>query len=293
MPNATTCPQCGARLAMRAPAQGQRVRCSGCGQIFGAGVTAAEQADARGQFQSRQARPPAVHVVPARRSQRDEEGEMDDRSPDSSERSLGLIVGLAVGGGLLVIGLVVTLIVLVAAGPEEAPAPVLVADHGPMVLPLPQQPPVQVPPWAQPQPVQIPPLQLPPLPQQPLPPVAQPLDPDPINRALAALKSVIQLLDHGDGNVQLAAVVALGRLKDARAADALADLEAWPALEKRIRALADAPDPIFKVSRSGEYQWVDMAPVNSDAQAFARRISFGNIVAIHNDQRLIYVESGR
>jgi hypothetical protein len=71
------------------------------------------------------------------------------------------------------------------------------------------------------------------------------------------------------------------------------NIHAWPALEAKLKALADDPHPRYKVHTSGDYKWVDLAPVNSDAEAFARRIPFGRIVAVHNDQRLIYVDSGQ
>jgi hypothetical protein len=69
--------------------------------------------------------------------------------------------------------------------------------------------------------------------------------------------------------------------------------QAWPAIEARIKALADAPKAVCKVRPSGQYMWVTLAPVNGDADAFSRRINFGKVTAIHKDQRLIYVESGQ
>jgi predicted Zn finger-like uncharacterized protein len=71
------------------------------------------------------------------------------------------------------------------------------------------------------------------------------------------------------------------------------NIKAWPALEARIKALADSPKVSLKVRTSGDYKWVDIAPVMSDAETFARRINFAKIVAIHNDQRLIYLDSGQ
>jgi predicted Zn finger-like uncharacterized protein len=73
----------------------------------------------------------------------------------------------------------------------------------------------------------------------------------------------------------------------------VANFNAWPAIETKIKALADAPKPKCKSSRSGEYMWVTLAPVNGDPGAFARKITFGTITAVHTDQRLIYVESGQ
>jgi serine/threonine protein kinase len=71
------------------------------------------------------------------------------------------------------------------------------------------------------------------------------------------------------------------------------NIKAWPALEAKIKALADSPKGFCKVRTSGEYKWVDLAPVMADAETFALRITFGRIVAIHNDRRLIYLESGQ
>jgi serine/threonine protein kinase len=71
------------------------------------------------------------------------------------------------------------------------------------------------------------------------------------------------------------------------------DYQAWPAIEAKIKALADSPKVRCEARRSGEYMWVTLRPVNVDPHTFARKINFGKIVAIHTDQRLIYVESGR
>jgi HEAT repeats len=73
----------------------------------------------------------------------------------------------------------------------------------------------------------------------------------------------------------------------------VANQQAWPAIEAQIRALADSPDPKCKWDRSGEYMLVTLSPVKVDPGTFARKINFGKIVAVHTDQRLIYVESGR
>jgi predicted Zn finger-like uncharacterized protein len=71
------------------------------------------------------------------------------------------------------------------------------------------------------------------------------------------------------------------------------NLQAWPAIEAKLKALADDPDPVCRVTTSGQYKWVSLAPVNCDAETFARRINFGRVSAIHNNQRLIYVDSGQ
>lgn len=69
--------------------------------------------------------------------------------------------------------------------------------------------------------------------------------------------------------------------------------QAWPDIEAKLRKLADAPKAVLKVTTSGDYKWVDIAPVNCDAETFARRINFGKVGAVHNNQRLIYVDSGK
>jgi HEAT repeat protein len=69
--------------------------------------------------------------------------------------------------------------------------------------------------------------------------------------------------------------------------------QAWPELEKKIKALANDPNPRCKVNTSGDYKWVELTPVDSDAETFARRVTFARIVAVHNDQRLIYLDPGR
>jgi len=69
--------------------------------------------------------------------------------------------------------------------------------------------------------------------------------------------------------------------------------QAWAAIEARIKALADAPRASYKARTSGQYKWVTLAPVNSDAQTFSRKVNFGQVTAVHNPQRLIYVESGQ
>jgi predicted Zn finger-like uncharacterized protein len=77
----------------------------------------------------------------------------------------------------------------------------------------------------------------------------------------------------------------------------VANFAAWPAMETKIKSLADAPKPKCKSWRSGEYMWVDLAPVDGDPAAFARKLENffgrGSLVAVHTDQRLIYIESGR
>jgi len=69
--------------------------------------------------------------------------------------------------------------------------------------------------------------------------------------------------------------------------------QAWPDIEAKLRKLADAPKAVVKVRTSGDYKWVDIAPVNCDAETFARRINFAKVGAVYNDRRLIYVDSGK
>ncbi len=64
----------------------------------------------------------------------------------------------------------------------------------------------------------------------------------------------------------------------------------WPQIEAKFKALADSPKPKCKVSTSGDCKWVELTPINSDANTFARKINFGAVTAVHPDQRLIYVE---
>jgi predicted Zn finger-like uncharacterized protein len=64
----------------------------------------------------------------------------------------------------------------------------------------------------------------------------------------------------------------------------------WPAVEAKFKALADSPRPKCKVNTSGECKWVELAPVKSDAETFSRKINFGKVTAVHNNQRLIYIE---
>ena len=44
---------------------------------------------------------------------------------------------------------------------------------------------------------------------------------------------------------------------------------------------------------SGAYYWVAVAPVNGDADGFARKVNFAKVVAVHMNQRLIYLDTGR
>jgi predicted Zn finger-like uncharacterized protein len=67
----------------------------------------------------------------------------------------------------------------------------------------------------------------------------------------------------------------------------------WPQLEAKLKALTDDPAPICRTRQSGDYMWVELSPVRCDAQTFARRVNFARVVAVHNDQRLIYLDPGR
>ncbi|MCI0680790.1 MAG: HEAT repeat domain-containing protein [Gemmataceae bacterium] len=69
--------------------------------------------------------------------------------------------------------------------------------------------------------------------------------------------------------------------------------KAWPEIEAKLKKLADAPKAILRASTSGDYKWVELAPVNTDAETFARRITFARIVAVHGKQRLIYIDPGK
>jgi hypothetical protein len=70
--------------------------------------------------------------------------------------------------------------------------------------------------------------------------------------------------------------------------------QAWPALEARIKALADAPKPQTKILTSGAYKHFEIAPVNCDAETFARKLStFLQIQLASNQGRIINCESGQ
>jgi HEAT repeat protein len=73
----------------------------------------------------------------------------------------------------------------------------------------------------------------------------------------------------------------------------VADDRAWPAIEARLKALADSPKPMCKSRRQGEYMWVTLGPISVDPATFARKIDFGRIIAVHSEKRLIYVDSGK
>ncbi len=64
----------------------------------------------------------------------------------------------------------------------------------------------------------------------------------------------------------------------------------WAGLEARVRRLLPSSTATVRVTTSGDWKWVKLAPVRSDAAQFSRRITFGKITAVHKDQRLIYVE---
>lgn len=67
------------------------------------------------------------------------------------------------------------------------------------------------------------------------------------------------------------------------------DPAAWPAIETKLRALAEGQPVLCKSNRSGEYMSVRLAPVTADPMAFAKRIDFGEIGSVQVGQRLIYV----
>jgi hypothetical protein len=74
----------------------------------------------------------------------------------------------------------------------------------------------------------------------------------------------------------------------------LKDNNLWPEMEKKLKALTDHPRGKVKVMRSGDYLWVTLKPVNTDAMTFSRKVTFmKKLVAVHTDQRLIYFDSGK
>jgi hypothetical protein len=64
----------------------------------------------------------------------------------------------------------------------------------------------------------------------------------------------------------------------------------WQQVEAKVKALADEPNPFCRARRSGDYMWVELSPVRCDARTFARRVTFARVVAVHNDQRLVYLD---
>jgi hypothetical protein len=70
----------------------------------------------------------------------------------------------------------------------------------------------------------------------------------------------------------------------------VADPKRWPALEEKLRKLADDRDPYFDANRSGEYMWVRLGPVRGDLNRFSLKLDFGKLVAVHTQQRLIYLD---
>jgi hypothetical protein len=72
------------------------------------------------------------------------------------------------------------------------------------------------------------------------------------------------------------------------------NLQAWPDIQARLKALLDSPKGQVKLNTiSGDYYWVSVAPVNGEPDAFARKVNFAKVVAVHMAQRLIYLDSGR
>src|SRR5262249_22254132 len=69
------------------------------------------------------------------------------------------------------------------------------------------------------------------------------------------------------------------------------DPAAWPAIEQKVRNLAEGKPVFCKSFRSGEYMSVRLAPVKADPNQFATRIDFGKVGAIHTDTRLIYIDT--
>jgi hypothetical protein len=74
----------------------------------------------------------------------------------------------------------------------------------------------------------------------------------------------------------------------------LRNADAWPNVRARLKALLGSPKGEVKLDTiAGEYYWVRVAPVKGDADVFARKVKFARVVAVHNKQRLIYLDSGR
>jgi hypothetical protein len=72
------------------------------------------------------------------------------------------------------------------------------------------------------------------------------------------------------------------------------NLQAWPDIQARLKALLDSPKGQVKLNTiSGDYYWVAVAPVNGEPDAFARKVNFAKVVAVHMAQRLIYLDTGR
>jgi hypothetical protein len=118
----------------------------------------------------------------------------------------------------------------------------------------------------------------------------------------ASQKDLIELANDSDQDVAVAAREALSpKLRPPLAGPKqtitinihVADYNAWPDIEARVKALADSPMPMCKANRSGEYMWVTLSPVEGEPEKIARKIDFGKIISVYTDRRLIYVESGR
>jgi hypothetical protein len=68
--------------------------------------------------------------------------------------------------------------------------------------------------------------------------------------------------------------------------------DAWPDIKARLKALLDSPKGTVKLNTiSGAYYWVAVAPVKGDPDVFARKVKFAKVVAVHMDQRLIYLDA--
>jgi hypothetical protein len=68
----------------------------------------------------------------------------------------------------------------------------------------------------------------------------------------------------------------------------------WPDIQARLKALLDSPKGTVKLNTiSGEYYWVAVAPVKGEADGFARKVNFAKVVAVHMNQRLIYLDTHR
>src|SRR6516225_3179243 len=112
----SVCPQCGAKLNIDPALAGRRVRCTRCQGTFVANP-ASPSVDGVGRIKDRASRLPAgpATQAPRARRRRREDDDYDDRSSEEAPqtRNTGLVIGLAVGGGVVVLAIAVTAILLI------------------------------------------------------------------------------------------------------------------------------------------------------------------------------------
>jgi len=59
-----------------------------------------------------------------------------------------------------------------------------------------------------------------------------------------------------------------------------------------LRPLLDSSRGTVKLNTiSGDYYWVEVSPVKGDPDAFARKLNFAKVVAVHMSSRLIYLDA--